>query len=99
MVVRSADGTTVVLNDIVFNMDRRKDVLGYLFTTVMGSAPGPRVSRLMKLLVIKDQKALRTDLERLAGTPGLVRLIVSHDKVASGPEAAAALRTAATYLG
>jgi hypothetical protein len=99
MVVRSADGTTLVFNDIVFNMDRRKDVLGYLFTTVMGSAPGPRVSRLMKLLVIKDQKALRTDLERLAGTPGLVRLIVSHDKVASGPEAAAALRTAATYLG
>jgi hypothetical protein len=99
MLVRSADGMSVVLNDAVFNMDRKKDVLGFLFTTVMGSAPGPRVSRLAKLLLVKDQKALRADLERLAAIPGLVRLIVSHEKVASGPEAAAALRTAATYLG
>jgi len=37
-------------------------------------------------------------LERLATTPDLQRLIVAHEKVASGPDAANALRTAATYL-
>jgi hypothetical protein len=98
MLVRSSDGVTVVLNDAVFNMDRKRDPLGFLFTTLFGSAPGPRVSRLAKLALVKDKKALREDLERLAATPGLVRLIVSHEKVASGPDAAAALRTAATYL-
>jgi hypothetical protein len=98
MIVRSDDGVTVVLNDVVFNMDRKRDVLGYLFTTVMGSAPGPRVSRLAKLMLVKDKKALRANLERLAEMPGLVRLVVAHEKVASGPEAAAALRKAATYL-
>jgi len=98
MFVRSRDGTTIVLNDVVMNMDRRRDLLGFLFTTVMGSAPGPRVSRLAKLLFVKDKGVLRAELERYAATEGLVRLIVAHDKVASGPDAARALRTAATYL-
>jgi hypothetical protein len=98
MLVRSADGVTVVLNDAVFNMDRKHDPLGFFFTTLLGSAPGPRVSRLFKLLAVKDKRALRQDLERLAGTADLVRLIVSHEKVASGPAAAQALRQAATYL-
>ena len=98
LIVRSEDGVTVVLNDVVMNMDKKKDVVGYLFTTVMGSAPGPRVSRLVRLLYVKDQPALRRHLERLAQLPNLQRLIVSHEKVVSGAEAAAALREAATYL-
>lgn len=98
MIVRSADGTTVVLNDAVFNMDRKRDALGFFFTTLLGSAPGPRVSRFSKLMFIKDRAALRADLERLAAVPDLQRLIVAHEKVASGPAAAAALRKAATYL-
>jgi hypothetical protein len=95
---KSEDGVSIVLNDVVMNMDKKKDILGYLFTTVLGSAPGPRVSRLVRLFYVKDQGALRRHLERLAETPQLVRLIVSHEKVASGPAAAAALREAATYL-
>jgi hypothetical protein len=98
MLVRSADGTTVVLNDAVFNMDKKKDLLGFLFTTVMGSAPGPRVSRLAKLALISDQAALRRDLERFAETSDLVRTIVAHEKVAHGVDARAALQQAATYL-
>jgi hypothetical protein len=98
MFVRSKDGLTLVLNDCMFNMDRKKDPLGWFFTTVLGSAPGPRVSRLVKLMFVQDKKALRADFERYAQLPGLVRLIVSHEKVAHGAEAASALRQAATYL-
>jgi hypothetical protein len=98
LVVRSTDGLTVVLNDVVMNMNTKKDLLGYLFTTVMGSAPGPRVSRLVRWVYVKDQAALRAHLERLAELPQLVRLIVSHENLAEGPDAAAALRQAASYL-
>jgi hypothetical protein len=98
MLVHAADGLTVVLNDVVMNMDKKRDVLGYLFTTLLGSAPGPRVSRLARFGLVKDRKVLRTELERLAALPDLVRLIVSHEKVAEGKEAASALRQAATYL-
>jgi hypothetical protein len=98
MIVRSRDGVTVVLNDAMHNMDKKRDLLGRLFTTLMGSAPGPRVSRTAKLFFIEDQAALRRDLLRYAEMPELVRLIVAHENVAHGPDAAAALREAATYL-
>jgi hypothetical protein len=99
MFVRSADGLCVVLNDVVMNMDRKRDVLGFLFTSLLGSAPGPRVSRLSKLVLVTDKVALRAELERLAALPDLAHLIVSHEKVARGrAEAAAVLRRAATFL-
>jgi hypothetical protein len=56
------------------------------------------VSRVVKLFMVRDAKALRADFERLASMPDLERLVVSHEKVARGAEAAKALRTAATYL-
>jgi hypothetical protein len=99
MFVRSSDGLTVVLNDVVFNMDRKRDPLGFVITSLLGSAPGPRVSRLAKAVMVKDRAALRAELERLAALPDLVRLVVSHEKVASGQaEAASALRKAAAFL-
>jgi hypothetical protein len=98
LVVRSSDGVSVVLNDCMFNMDTKRDPLGWLFTTAFASAPGPRVSRLAKLAIIKDKKALRADFERLAALPDLTRVIVAHEKIASGADARAALLQAATYL-
>ncbi|HKO48841.1 MAG TPA: hypothetical protein VJV79_14010 [Polyangiaceae bacterium] len=98
LIVQSSDGVSVILNDCMFNMDRKRDPLGFLFTTVLGSAPGPRVSRLAKMVFIKDNKALRADFERYAELPNLVRVIVAHEKVASGAQARAALLQAAEYL-
>ena len=98
MLVFSSDGVSVVLNDVVFNMDKPKSPLGFLLTTLLGSAPGPRVSRLAKLALVKDKRALRSELERLGAMPELVRLVVSHDKVAKGGAASEALQRAATYL-
>ena len=99
MFVRSEEGLSVVLNDVVMNMDTKRDFLGYLFTTLLGSAPGPRVSRLSKLALVTDRRALRAELERLAALPDLANLIVSHEKVARGrAEARAALERAAPFL-
>jgi hypothetical protein len=98
MLVRSSDGTTVVLNDVMFNMDHKKDLIGRVITTVLGSAPGPRVSRLAKLLLVKDKAALRGDFERFGAIEDLARVIVAHEKVASGDDAREALRKAATFL-
>jgi hypothetical protein len=52
----------------------------------------------VKLLFVKDKRALREHLERFAEYPDLVRLVVAHEKVAKGPDAASALKKAATYL-
>lgn len=98
MIVQSPDGQSLVLNDAIFNMDRKRDPLGFFFTTVMGSAPGPRVSRLAKLVFVKDKRALREDFARFAELPNLTRLIVAHEKVASGASARDALHKAMSYL-
>lgn len=96
--VRSKDGVTIVLNDCVFNMAKPAGFVDRTVLSLLGSAPGPRVSRLFKAALVKDRDAFRADLERLAATPELTRLIVAHDRMATGSAAAAALRQAATYV-
>jgi hypothetical protein len=99
MTVRSPDGVTVILDDVVFNMKSKpSDAMGWLITSLFGSAPGPRVSRLFKMLAIDDKKELKNDLDRLAATPDLRRVIVSHGAVATGADASTALRAAAGRL-
>lgn len=81
MVVESEGGTTLVFNDILFNMPHAKGMAGLIFRYVTQSTGGPRVSRIVRWFVMKDKKALRAHLERLADTPRLERIIVSHHRM------------------
>lgn len=98
MIVRSSDGVTVVFCDAVFNMGKPRDFAGKLAAALMNNAGAPKVSRLFRLVGVKDKRALRGELERFAALPDLARVIVAHDRLASGPDAAAALRAAAASL-
>jgi hypothetical protein len=97
MIVRSPDGITLVFNDAVFNMPDGKGFTGWLFRNITQSTGGPRVSRLVKLFMVKDRARFREHLLRLAETPALRRLIVSHDRMETN-DAAGALRTAAATV-
>jgi hypothetical protein len=83
MIVRSAGGTTLVLNDTIMNMSRdsMKGFAGAVSSMLGFFGPEPKVAPLAKLFVYKDKKAARAQLERLAETPGLTRVIVSHGKM------------------
>ena len=98
MLVRTSDGTTVVVSDIVFNMELPKDFFGRQIVKMLGSAPGPRVSRIVKMFYCDDKAAFRAELEKLSQVPNLVRFIVGHDSVAQGPAARAALEAAASQV-
>jgi hypothetical protein len=87
--VRSADGTTLVINDIVCNLPKSGGLLGY-FMAPTGQPSVPRVTRWM---ITKSRGALGEHLGRLAQTPGLERLILSHGDNVEG-DAPAALNTA-----
>ena len=82
MRVRSEEGTTLVFNDLVFNMPNRPGFSGAVLR-MLGSSGGPRVTRIFRMMIMKDGTALRKDLERLAAEPKLTRIIVSHEKVIS----------------
>ena len=98
MIVRSADGVTVVLNEVVFDLRPRRDLLSRVMMRMLRLGPGPRVTPVVRIELVRGPRELRADLERLAATPGLQRLIVSHEKLSTGPAAAAALRNAASGL-
>jgi hypothetical protein len=76
--VRSPNGggTTLVLNDVVFNVPKRRG-LGEL---VLGPTGKPAIPRVARWFLLKDKKAFRSQLEKLADTPDLKRVIVSHGR-------------------
>jgi hypothetical protein len=60
---------------VVFNMDRKRDPIGYFFTTLIGSASGPRVSRLAKLSWVKDGSTQRLHFAFALGSGALAKLV------------------------
>jgi len=84
MIVRSEDGATVVFNDIVFNMPHQKGMGGFVLRFVTASSGGPKVPRVARMFFVKDATALSSHLQRLADTPNLKRVIVSHHEMITG---------------
>jgi hypothetical protein len=95
MIVTSPAGTSVVLNDAVFNMPHPPGLKG-LAVRLMGSSGGPRVTRLARLALVADRAAFRDHLVRLASLPSLRRVIVSHHEVISEDPAGTLRRVAAS---
>ncbi len=93
--VRSADGTTLVLNDVVFNQPHLPG-FGGLVMRLMGSTGACMVTPMGRLFA-KDRGALRAHLERLSAIEDLQRVIVSHGEMLD-ENAGLMLRGAADYL-
>ena len=83
LVVRTWSGTTLVVNDLIWNLDDRPGFGGWLFHLLGFTGQEPRIPALVELRGIKDKQALREQLERWALIPGLNRIIVSHGKIVS----------------
>jgi hypothetical protein len=98
MWVRSADGLTLVLNDVMFDAHEPEGGVAKALAGLLGVGPGPRVAWPVKWRAVEDAPAVHAHLLRLADTPELVRLVVAHDKMEVGPAAAEALREAAATL-
>ncbi len=79
---RVVDGgeTSLIVSDLVFNLGNMPGLQG-LVLRILGSTGGPKVTRLGRLLTVKDREAARQYLHRLADTPGLRRIIVSHGDI------------------
>ena len=94
--VRSADDTSIVVNDVLFNLPPMPGLRGLIFR-LDGAVGRLRVARLSRLLLVGDRAAFRAHLERLAARPDLRRIIVSHGNMVTD-DASEALRAAAAEL-
>ena len=96
MIVCDGDGTTVVLNDIVFNMPHVPGVQGFVLKNLMGSSGGIKITRIARLFLVADKAAVRAHLARLAALPDLRRVIVSHHETIDREPGRALAAVAAT---
>lgn len=97
LVVRHGEQSSIVLNDIVFNMPHMPGFMGWTLRHVTKSSGGPRVSRIAQLGLVSDAAQVADDLRQLAQTPGLTRVIVSHHEIIA-ERAAEQLKEAADGL-
>jgi hypothetical protein len=94
--VEDESGVTLILNDAVFNMPHQPGVSGFVLRHFTASTGGPRVSRVARFFVVKDKAAFAAHLRRLADTPGLRRVVVSHHETIEERPADALRAAAAT---
>ena len=83
LVVRTWSGTTLVVNDLIWNLEDRPGFGGWLFHVMGFTGEAPRIPAIVEMRAVKDKLALRGQLERWARIPGLNRIIVSHGKIVS----------------
>jgi hypothetical protein len=84
LVVETANGTTIVLNDLIFNLANRPGFKGWLFKRIGATGDEPHVPSFVKMRLVKDKAALRAQLETWSRLPNLKRVIISHGNIIAG---------------
>lgn len=82
LTVKRADGTTLILNDVLSNVRHPTGLGAQVMARLFGfGVNGPRTSTLVRLLYLKDKAALARQFRGWAALADLQRIIVSHGDV------------------
>ena len=94
LVIERESGTTLVLNDLIFDLGNRPGFIGWLFKTIGMTGEEPHIPAPIKWREVKDKAAVATQLDEWARLPGLNRVIISHGEIISDSPAAVLSRVA-----
>jgi hypothetical protein len=75
--VKTNGHSTLVFADAVFNMPHLQGLQGFILRHLTQSSGGPRISRVARMMLIKDRAPFADHLQRLA-TADVKRIIVAH---------------------
>ncbi|MEP7156088.1 MAG: hypothetical protein ABI905_09955 [Betaproteobacteria bacterium] len=81
MKIRTQNGTTLVLNDLIGNVKHASGFGGWLLRMMGFAGDEPHIPQPAKLMMIKDKEALRTQLMQWATIEDLRRIVVSHGEI------------------
>ncbi len=81
--IETESGTTLVLNDLIFNLSNREGLRGWLFKAIGMTGDEPHIPPLVKMLEVRDKKALREQLESWSRVPSLNRIVIAHGDIIS----------------
>jgi len=87
-------GTTLVLNDLIFNLANRPGFIGWLFKTIGMTGQEPHIPAPIRMREVKDKAAVARQLEEWARLPRLNRVIISHGEIITHAPAAVLSRVA-----
>lgn len=81
LLVRTHNGTTLILNDLVGNIRSEGGFGGWLLRMAGFAGDEAQIPRVVKMAMIEDKNALRAQLLQWADIPSLQRILVSHGQV------------------
>ena len=79
--IERAGGTTLVLNDLIFDLANRPGFIGWLFHAIGMTGDEPHIPSIIKMREVKDKAAVAGQLEAWANLPRLKRVIISHGEI------------------
>jgi hypothetical protein len=98
LTVTRADGTTLMLNDILSNVRHPKGLGAQIMARLLGfGVKRPRTSRPVRRMFVSDPAKLAEQFRGWAATPDLRRIIVSHGDVIDQAPGEALKRAAADF--
>jgi hypothetical protein len=83
LVVRTRNGTTLVLNDLVGNIRSEGGFGNWLLRIAGFAGDEAQIPRVVKMAMVEDKNALRAQLLQWSDIPSLQRILVSHGAVIS----------------
>jgi hypothetical protein len=93
--VKSAGGSTLVVNDVIMNMPHKPGFGGFMFRMMGFSGDKPKLAPLVSMFLVKDKQGLKSWFEAEALKPHK-RIIISHGDIIDAP--AQVLRDVAANL-
>lgn len=81
LTVDTPNGTTLILNDLIFDLATRPGIKGWLFDKIGMTGKEPHIPVPVRLREVKDKGALREQLETWAHLPNLTRVVISHGNI------------------
>jgi hypothetical protein len=94
LTVRSRDGTTLVVNDIIGNIRDAHGLSGWLLRRMGFAGDRPQVPAIARLAWVKDKPALARQLARWSAIEPLRRILPSHGSPIEGDVNATLMRLA-----
>jgi hypothetical protein len=79
--VRTSGGTTLVLNELIWNIDGLPGFGGWLAGAMGMTGDEPRIPAVVKAVSVKDERALGRQLQSWSEIDRLERIVVSHGDV------------------
>jgi hypothetical protein len=83
LVVRRPAGTTLIVNELIWNVEDRPGFGGWLFRLVGFTGAEPKIPTFVAMKSIADKPALKAQLDEWAHLPDLRRIVVSHGDIIS----------------